>query len=246
MKQALELLNEFPENEIFVVPVRLDECSPSHERLKIIHWVDLFPSYEKGLKKLESVVFHSIDFKKDKTPSILEIFGLEWIGGGAYALTPQGKLPLAEILTKPKPHQISGFVGTGCAVAFDLGVANGLPWATVEQILVFVHSYRPLSEYEKLFPLPFEEAHVYYVEIDDPERAKCNRFSAKYCFKKNQRERLGVIRLQQGKVERFVVRVNAQIPGIYDFDVRLVGSHKDLRQEVTVVRNATFFFERVG
>jgi hypothetical protein len=65
MKQALELLNEFPEDEIFVIPVRLDECFPSHERLKSIHWVDLFPSYEKGLKKLESVVFRSIDSNKD-------------------------------------------------------------------------------------------------------------------------------------------------------------------------------------
>jgi hypothetical protein len=50
--EALELLDEYPESETFIVPVRVEDCEPSHLRLHDIHWVDLFPSYEEGIKKL--------------------------------------------------------------------------------------------------------------------------------------------------------------------------------------------------
>jgi formylglycine-generating enzyme required for sulfatase activity len=50
--EALELLGEFPESEIFIIPARLDDCSPSHESLRDLHWVDMFPKWEDGLKKI--------------------------------------------------------------------------------------------------------------------------------------------------------------------------------------------------
>lgn len=49
---ALDLLDEFPELAVFVIPVRLDNCKPSHEKLRDLHWVDMFPSWEDGLKKV--------------------------------------------------------------------------------------------------------------------------------------------------------------------------------------------------
>ncbi len=52
---ALDQLDEYPEDEIFVLPVRLDDCSPSFERLRDIHYADLFPdstTYEKGLNAI--------------------------------------------------------------------------------------------------------------------------------------------------------------------------------------------------
>ena len=52
VKEALDLLDEFPESEIFLIPVRIDECNPSRETLNELHRVDLFPSYEEGLKKI--------------------------------------------------------------------------------------------------------------------------------------------------------------------------------------------------
>ena len=52
LRLALEILEEFPPSEIFVIPVRRHEVQPSHEALTRIHWVDLFPSYEEGLRAL--------------------------------------------------------------------------------------------------------------------------------------------------------------------------------------------------
>jgi hypothetical protein len=52
LKTALDVLDEFPPDNIFVIPVRIDECKPVDERLEGLHWVDLFPSYKDGLKKI--------------------------------------------------------------------------------------------------------------------------------------------------------------------------------------------------
>jgi hypothetical protein len=52
LKIAFEVLDEIPPDEIFVVPVRVDECTPPHPRLSELHWADLFPSYEAGLAKI--------------------------------------------------------------------------------------------------------------------------------------------------------------------------------------------------
>ncbi len=56
LKQALEVLDDFPESDVFVIPVRVNECSPSHERLNELHRVDLFPSFEAGFKKVAAVI----------------------------------------------------------------------------------------------------------------------------------------------------------------------------------------------
>jgi hypothetical protein len=52
MAEALEMLDQFPESDIFIIPVRLDDCSPSHDRLRDLQWVDLFPSWEEGLARI--------------------------------------------------------------------------------------------------------------------------------------------------------------------------------------------------
>jgi hypothetical protein len=52
LRTALEYLDEFPPDSIYVIPVRLDDTEPQHERLAKLHWVDLFLSYEEGLAKI--------------------------------------------------------------------------------------------------------------------------------------------------------------------------------------------------
>lgn len=53
---ALELLDEHPDDIVFVIPVRLEECSPSHKRLADLNWVDFFPDYNIGLRKILEVI----------------------------------------------------------------------------------------------------------------------------------------------------------------------------------------------
>jgi hypothetical protein len=56
LKMALDMLGEFPDDEIFVIPVRIEECEPGDEQLKEIHWADLFESYEKGFQDILRVL----------------------------------------------------------------------------------------------------------------------------------------------------------------------------------------------
>lgn len=56
LKDALSVLEEVPESQVFLIPIRLNECKPSHAQLQELHWVDLFPSYEDGLRNLLRVL----------------------------------------------------------------------------------------------------------------------------------------------------------------------------------------------
>ncbi len=55
IKQAVSLLDEFPDSAIFVIPVRLEDCQPPRQ-LEGLQWVDLFPDYQAGLAKLLKVL----------------------------------------------------------------------------------------------------------------------------------------------------------------------------------------------
>jgi hypothetical protein len=51
-KYALDVFDEFPESQIFVIPVRLNDCDIPYEKLKDIEYVDLFPDWNKGLQRI--------------------------------------------------------------------------------------------------------------------------------------------------------------------------------------------------
>ena len=55
LKMALNLLDEFPLDQVYVIPVRLDDCKPLDERLQNLHWVEL-SSYERGLNQILHVL----------------------------------------------------------------------------------------------------------------------------------------------------------------------------------------------
>lgn len=54
LNQALEILQEFPEGKIFIIPVRLDNCDLPYHDLHEIQYVDFFPRlgfwYDKGFE----------------------------------------------------------------------------------------------------------------------------------------------------------------------------------------------------
>ncbi|MDM8536285.1 toll/interleukin-1 receptor domain-containing protein [Desulfobacterales bacterium HSG17] len=53
-KIALDLLDELPQSDVFVIPVRIDDCDPGdiHSGFVNIHTADLFPTYETGMQKI--------------------------------------------------------------------------------------------------------------------------------------------------------------------------------------------------
>lgn len=56
LNEALEILNQMPEDKIYIIPIRLEDCNPPHESLREIQYVDFFPDWEKGLKKILDVI----------------------------------------------------------------------------------------------------------------------------------------------------------------------------------------------
>jgi hypothetical protein len=52
IRRALDVLEKFPERDIYLIPARIDECQPSHRALNGIHWVDMFPSWDAGVTRI--------------------------------------------------------------------------------------------------------------------------------------------------------------------------------------------------
>ncbi|MCP4104499.1 MAG: SUMF1/EgtB/PvdO family nonheme iron enzyme [Desulfobacteraceae bacterium] len=56
LKIALEMFDERPDSEIFLIPALLDECKPEDERIQDIQHVDLGADYEGGLNDILRVL----------------------------------------------------------------------------------------------------------------------------------------------------------------------------------------------
>lgn len=52
LRRALEVAEEYPEDELFVIPVRVEECEPTFRAIQKLQRLDLFPDYAEGLRKL--------------------------------------------------------------------------------------------------------------------------------------------------------------------------------------------------
>lgn len=52
LRIALELYEESLQAGHSIIPVRLEDCKVPQRKLNEIHWVDLFPSYDKGFSKI--------------------------------------------------------------------------------------------------------------------------------------------------------------------------------------------------
>jgi hypothetical protein len=59
LREALDLLDEFPPGAVFVVPVRLDDSHPSHERLAKLQWIDLYQDFDAAINRIETSLRHS-------------------------------------------------------------------------------------------------------------------------------------------------------------------------------------------
>ncbi len=52
IREALEVWDEFPESETFIIPVRLEPCEEGFDRLKNLQRVDMFPNWEDGVARI--------------------------------------------------------------------------------------------------------------------------------------------------------------------------------------------------
>ncbi len=75
---ALDVLDELPNSEVFVIPVRLDDCKIVDETLEDLYPVDLFLSYKTGFKHIMRALgtsdkTASVTAKPEKEPSLISI-----------------------------------------------------------------------------------------------------------------------------------------------------------------------------
>lgn len=56
MKEAFEIWDQFPENKAFLIPIRLEDCEPSHEKLREVQHQDFFPNWDRGFRKVLNVI----------------------------------------------------------------------------------------------------------------------------------------------------------------------------------------------
>ncbi len=66
LKTALEILDEIPPSDIFILPVRLDACKSVYENLQDIQHTDLFPSYDEGFRQIVRVLESPGDEKESR------------------------------------------------------------------------------------------------------------------------------------------------------------------------------------
>ena len=98
LKIALDVLDEFPPEGIFVLPVRIDDCKPIDGKLECIHWANLFPSYENGLNQILRVLLP----EKNKVIEFVESKKRPTIQGKKHHDVPQSKKH--EFLDKQTKH----------------------------------------------------------------------------------------------------------------------------------------------
>lgn len=56
IRLCFDTLDQMPEGRIFLIPVRLNNCEPEFDKLKALHYVDLFPDWQDGLLKILSAL----------------------------------------------------------------------------------------------------------------------------------------------------------------------------------------------
>jgi formylglycine-generating enzyme required for sulfatase activity len=70
LKTALDILNEFPLDQAYLIPVYIEPCEPLDERLRDIHGIHLYESYERGIKKLvHALNYYAKNRQENKTAS---------------------------------------------------------------------------------------------------------------------------------------------------------------------------------
>jgi len=63
IRHALNIATEYPEDKIYIIPVRIDDCESPFEGIRRLHRADIFPDYEKCVKDLLRVFQYETEVK---------------------------------------------------------------------------------------------------------------------------------------------------------------------------------------
>jgi hypothetical protein len=60
IRYALDCARRVPLDDVFVLPVRLDECRVPHSIQREVQYIDLFPCWPAGMRKLETAITRAL------------------------------------------------------------------------------------------------------------------------------------------------------------------------------------------
>ena len=125
LREALDILDEVSENDIYIIPVRLDDCLPTSDRLHQLQWLDIFPSYDNGFKKLLATMNFSIKGRPES---------LEAVFHGKYGnLQSSDRASPQTEITLSNPHISS--LSAICPALIDTGAdTSAIPQSAFDQI----------------------------------------------------------------------------------------------------------------
>ena len=70
LREALDILEGLSYKDIFVIPLRVEDCKVTNKKVNQYNIVDLFPDWKGGIKKvLDSMGINSTDLKQDNIPT---------------------------------------------------------------------------------------------------------------------------------------------------------------------------------
>jgi CheY-like chemotaxis protein len=124
MRLALDVLKTIPDGHIYLLPVRLDNCRIP-DPLGPIHYVDLFPNYEVGLRKVVS----ALEFQR-------ELKAKACADGSSAAI--QGTRSASVLLVNDQPSTMNALVDhlKSCGLRVDYAFS-------VPQAIEFIHANHP-------------------------------------------------------------------------------------------------------
>jgi formylglycine-generating enzyme required for sulfatase activity len=67
--EALEIYKTYPQSDIYLIPVRLEDCQPAHDALLELQMVDMFPDWDAGLTEILRTIMPTL---ADEEPTGLE------------------------------------------------------------------------------------------------------------------------------------------------------------------------------
>ena len=68
LRYALDCARRVPLDEIFIVPVRLDDCRVPRSIQRELHYIDLFPDWQRGIRRVTGMLRRAAD-RRRKLPA---------------------------------------------------------------------------------------------------------------------------------------------------------------------------------
>lgn len=96
LREAYEVAKEFPEDWIFLIPTRLDDCSMPFSELEEFNYADLFPKWKEGVAQLSRIFGSQADGKLMPT-------GKQTVGASVAVVGSKTGNPVK--IQDRKPHQ---------------------------------------------------------------------------------------------------------------------------------------------